>query len=153
MIKFNVNMKKVDSNKIMDKFLSNTKLSSQSSATLWNWETQKKWEGKCKSKLMQSPIEIKQSNTMIPKGSGLKFYYQIMNSNVEVVRRFNEIIVKFQNDPGLFMIEVKNKRLVYEPKYISFRFPGQNLINNNRYVGEMLINCKELSIRVNFFLN
>jgi len=152
MIKFNVNMNKVDSAKIMDRFLSNTKLTSQNSSTQWNWATQSKWEGKCRSRFMQSPIEIKQSNTIIPSQKSLKFYYQILNTNVEVVRRFNEIVVKFQNDPGLFMIEIDKKRIVFEPKYISFRFPGQQLINGKKYPGEMLINCKELNLKVNFLL-
>lgn len=147
LIKRTVNMKKVDSTKIMDKFLTNSKLAPEPSLN-WNWETQTIWENKCKSKLMQSPIEIKESEASTDQVSNFKISYLMLNTNVEIVRRFNEIVINFTNDPGLIMIELNNKRLMFQPKYISFRFPGEHVIVGKRYIGEMLINCDEIEFDV-----
>jgi len=133
------------------KLLSNSKLSATPVKINWNWETQKKWGGKCSSTLMQSPIRIIETpiSGEAIDGSGsteaFKVSYNLLNTHVEVVRRFNEIVVKFVNDPGLIMVESGNKRTLFQPKYISFRFPGEHNINGKRYSGDMLVNCREVS--------
>ena len=150
LIKRTIKMKNMNSTKIIDRFLTNSKLAPEPVLS-WNWETQTKWENKCRSKLMQSPIEIKESTANTDQIPNFKISYLLLNTNVEIVRRFNEIVINFTNDPGLVMIEINNKRVTYQPKYISFRFPGEHVIIGKRYIGEMLINCEELEFDVSIY--
>ena len=148
LIKSTVNLKTGKAPAIIEKFLTNSKLAPESIDTNWNWETQKKWGGKCSSNFMQSPIKIIEGSVSTAQVEELKIKYMLLNTHVEVVRRYNEIVIQFKNDPGLLLIELGTKRLIYRPKYISFRFPGEHNILGKRYSGDMLINCEEVSEQV-----
>ena len=63
---------------------------------------------------------------------------------VVVKRKFEEYIVKFKHDPGLIKISLGEINLIFRPNYISFRFPGEHVVNGKRYEGEILINCDEI---------
>ncbi len=58
LIKTTVNFKKVKAPEVIEKFFSNSKIVPEPVDPEWNWETQKEWTGKCKSKFMQSPVKI-----------------------------------------------------------------------------------------------
>jgi hypothetical protein len=47
------------------------------------------------------------------------------------------------------MIEYEKRKIIYQPSFISFRFPGEHSILGKRYSGDMLINCLEVSNDVN----
>jgi len=61
-----------------------------------------------------------------------------------VKRKYEEYIVIFKHDPGLVRINYKNIDLLFRPKYISFRFPGEHIINGKRFDGEILIHSDEI---------
>lgn len=145
LIKTTVDMKKSKGTVVVEKFLTNSKLAPEPVNANWNWATQRKWQGKCTSKYMQSPIKIVEETTSTTQTPGFKIKYNLFNTQILVIRRFNEIIIQFKNDPGLMMIEFDGKRILYKPSYISFRFPGEHSILGKRYAGDMLINCEEVS--------
>jgi hypothetical protein len=64
---------------------------------------------------------------------------------VKIEKRYGEAIIKFLNNPGLITISKGNNNLIYMPKYISFRFPGEHSILGKKFDGEMLIHCKEIN--------
>jgi len=132
--------------KVIEKFLSNSMLAPDPVNRNWNWENQKKWNGKCKSKFMQSPQKIENSSVTEGQQPGLSVSYNIFNTHVEVVKRYSEIVVKFKNDPGLLRIAVGNKYILYRPKYISFRFPGEHNLLGKRSNGDMQLHCEEFVI-------
>ena len=148
LIKTTVDLKKTKAPLVIEKFLTNSKLAPDPINANWNWSTQKKWEGKCKSKYMQSPIKIEEEKTSTSQVPGFTIKYNLLNTHIEVVRRFNEIVIQFKNDPGLMMIEYEEKRIVFKPTYISFRFPGEHSLLGKRYSGDMLIHCDEVSLDV-----
>jgi len=98
---------------------------------------------------MQSPIPIKQGNVKTKQISNFSIDYLFNSVKVLIVRRFNEIVITFRNDPGLIMITMGKRKVFFEPLYISFRFPGEHNILGQRYPGEMLINCRELNFNKN----
>ena len=63
---------------------------------------------------------------------------------ISIERMFEEHIVKFKNDPGLIKVNSGNNNLFFKPKYMSFRFPGEHLINGKRFGAEILIHCDEI---------
>jgi len=115
----------------------------------WSWNNQNKWRNKCPSKLMQSPIPIKTGKVSTSQNASFSINYLFNSVKVLIVRRFNEIIINFKNDPGLIMLTMGKRRTFFEPLFISFRFPGEHNILGNRYPGEMLINCRELNFNKN----
>jgi len=117
--------------------------------TNWSWNNQNKWRNKCPSKLMQSPIPIKSGKVSTSQNASFSINYLFNSVKVLVIRRFNEIVINFKNDPGLIMLTLGKRRTFFEPLYISFRFPGEHNILGNRYPGEMLINCRELNFNKN----
>ena len=131
--------------KIIDKFLSHSMLAAEPIPYNWNWETQKSWPGRCKSKFMQSPQKIESGSVITSQQPNFSISYSLLNTHVKIVRRYAELVIKFKNDPGLFKISFGNNSISYQPKYVSFRFPGEHNILGKRYDGEMIIHCDEVS--------
>ena len=130
---------------VIQKFLSNSMLVSEPVPFNWNWSTQKKWPGRCKSRFMQSPQKIEMANAINSQQPSFSISYNLLDTHVEIVRRFAELIVKFKNNPGLIRLKYSSRSIVYQPKYISFRFPGDHNILGKRYDGEMIIHCNEVT--------
>jgi hypothetical protein len=149
LIKTTVDLKKVKSPVVFEKFLTHSKLAPEPVPYNWSWATQKKWGGFCTSNFMQSPIKIEEELVSTAQAPDFKVKYNLLNTHVQVVRRYNEIIINFLNDPGLMMIELESKRVIYKPKYISFKFPGEHNILGKRYAGDMQIHCEEVALDVN----
>jgi len=151
LIKTSVNFKKVKAPQVIEKFFSNSKIGPEPIDPDWNWETQKEWKGKCRSQFMQSPVKIIKQELLYLQDFKFKLTQNLQSSYVLVEKRYNEIVVKFKNDPGLILLKYGSKTILYKPKYISFRFPGEHNIFGLRYSGDMLINCEELTSDVNKF--
>ena len=149
LIKTTINIKKTKVPLVIEKFLTNSKLAPEPVNINWNWAIQRKWQGKCTSKYMQSPVKIVEDKVSTEQTPGFKIKYNLLNSNIKIERNFNEIVIKFLNDPGLIMIEYEKRKIIYQPSFISFRFPGEHSILGKRYSGDMLINCVEVSNDVN----
>ena len=132
---------------LIERFLSNSLLAPEKMSVNWNWETQKQWGGQCKSSFMQSPMPIQDDESLITlkQEDNFRISFNLLDTNVKIVRRFNEIVVTFLNDPGYFKVANGRNFIIYRPKYISFRFPAEHVILGKRYLGEMQINFKELT--------
>jgi len=62
---------------------------------------------------MQSPIPIKQGNVATKQISNFSINYIFNCARVLIVRRFNEIVITFRNDPGLIMITIGKKKGIF----------------------------------------
>lgn len=131
---------------LIEKFLSNSLLAAEKMSLKWNWETQNQWGGQCKSSFMQSPLPIRQDDSLITLTQDIHFKitYNLLETKVKITRRFNEIVITFVNDPGVFKISSGTQYILYRPQYISFRFPAEHVILGKRYEGELQIHCKEI---------
>ena len=127
----------------LNKFLSNSIIAPKKSNLNWSWNDQNQWHGTCKSSFMQSPQKIEKNNVNLEQISSLKITYKLFDSEIKIVKRGFELIVRFQSDPGLIKMAYMDSFLLFQPKYISFRFPGEHIILGKRYSGEILINCDE----------
>lgn len=132
---------------LIEEFLSNSLLAPEKMTTNWNWETQNQWEGQCKSSYMQSPMPILDDASLISltKEIGFRITYNLLDTHVKIIRRFNEIVVSFVNDPGYIKVNDGQNFILYRPKFIAFRFPSEHVILGKRYLGELQIHCKELT--------
>ena len=93
---------------------------------------------------MQSPIKIVNEETVTRQQPEFAITYSFLDTYVKIQKRYGESIIKFINNPGLINMTKDNSNVMYIPKYISFRFPGEHVIAGKRYNGEMLIHCKEI---------
>ena len=110
----------------------------------FKWDDQRKWGFNCKDTFMQSPIKIMPEETVPSPQTEFGMSYSFLDTYVKIQKRYGESIIKFINNPGLINITRGNTNVVYIPKYISFRFPGEHIVLGKRYSGEMLIHCKEI---------
>jgi len=60
-------------------------------------------------------------------------------------RNGKEVISTFLNYGGLFQINIHNSYILYTPTYMSYRFPGEHLIDGERSMGEILLHFAEVS--------
>lgn len=127
--------------KFLQKFWKNSQVNMEQEIVSFSWDNQKNWGNNCRSDFLQSPIDIQ---TPIKKRTDFKIEYNFFDVNVKIIRRFNENVVVFLNNPGLLKFTYSSNMLIFRPKYISFRFPSEHLINGKRYPGEMIIHFKEL---------
>ncbi len=122
----------------------------------WNWENQLTWGNFCSKKMMQSPINIiskdadylNSPKTPIdtPPNTAKTILYHSLNPVHTLIKRNGlEVIVTFTNFAGVIQIVVDNTYLAFTPVYMSFRFPGEHLIDGKRPFGEILIHCSEMS--------
>lgn len=110
----------------------------------FKWEDQQKWGYNCRNTYMQSPISIVKEKTLPNQSPQFAINYSFLDTYVKIEKRYNESIIKFINNPGAINIINGNTNVMYIPKYISFRFPGEHIILGKRFSGEMLIHCSEV---------
>ena len=147
---FNVlrNRSKNDKN-VLEKLVDNPKGFSSPLIGNWNWDEQHKWAGMCKSGIMQSPIDY---ITPLAKklGKNFSFSMKLTKTHTLIKKNFGEIIVVFLNFAGLLKLEIENRFVLFTPQYMSFRFPGETIMNGKRSMGDMQLHFAELgSNRVN----
>jgi len=132
--------------KILEKIIENPKILTPPSIGEWNWDNQGKWSGKCKSTFMQSPINITKRNI---KTVDTRFNLSMHLTEVHtlVKKNFGEIIVVFLNFGGVLKIAVDNTYLMFTPQYMSFRFPGETIIDGNRSMGDIQIHFAEVNLK------
>lgn len=121
----------------------------------WHWDSQKSWGNFCKNpSILQSPINILTSNIAnrnygkgIQKDSRMNFGIDYHFEEVPTVikKHYEELFVHFMNYAGVLKYTVDNVNLVFQPQYLSFKFPGEHLIDGKRPEGEVLIHFTELN--------
>lgn len=141
---------KVDT-KTLEKFmlkLSENKESGKDNLKLWHWDTQKDWKGECRNKdNLQSPINIETPLAKRTSLTGTRYgiEYQFDEVHTLIRKHYNELHIHFTESAGVLKLWVDNQALIYQPQYMSFRFPGEHLYNGKRYPGEVLIHLTEMN--------
>ena len=130
--------------KIMEKIISNPKIFTNPTIGNWDWDNQDKWGNKCRSSFMQSPINISTSSVEKPKshfdmGMNLKEVHTLIKKN------FGEIIVVFRNFAGVLKLSTDGGYLNFTPQYMSFRFPGETIIDGKRSDGDIQLHFAEMT--------
>jgi hypothetical protein len=110
----------------------------------WDWHHQDKWNGACKSGVMQSPINIS-TNYAKKAYTNFQMDMKLAPTHALIKRNFGELIIVFLNFAGVLKLEVHDKYISYTPQYISFRFPGETIIDGARSLGDMQIHFAELA--------
>lgn len=128
----------------MDRFLNNIKVASPQPKIDWTWHTQDKWPGKCASTFMQSPINVNR-NKVTKADSNFSLSFHLTQVNTIIKKNQPEIMVGFLNFGGLIKLNIENTFILYTPQYMSFRFPGENLFDGERYDGEIQLHLAEVS--------
>lgn len=128
---------------VISNFLSKARVGREAPMPAWNWETQNKWSGQCKSDLMQSPINILKGNISKPK-EGLSLKFAFLPTLTMMKRNQKEIITTFMNFAGMVQIQIHGVYSMFTPVYISYRFPGEHVFSGKRYMGEMVIHLAEI---------
>ena len=143
-ILFNLLNTKLKSNASITNFLTNAHVGREEPINNWNWNTQEKWGGKCKTTFMQSPININKVSTL-KSSVNFSVSHHLNPVHTLIKRNFKEVIVAFMNFGGLIQISIDNTFLLFTPVYMSFRFPGEHLFDGVRHHGEILLHFTELS--------
>lgn len=102
------------------------------------------WKHRCKSNFIQSPINIEKIKILSLLEKDFAITYNFYDVYPIISRRFNEAIVRFSHHPGVLMLTISNNKVIFIPKYITFRFPGEHSFKSKRYSGEMQIHLEEL---------
>jgi len=129
---------------ILERLISNPKGLTTPSIGKWNWDEQQKWRGRCKSGIMQSPINYQRA-TVRKAGKSFSMSMHLTNVHTLIKRNFGELIVVLLNFGGVLKIDIENTFLLYTPQYITFRFPGETIIDGVRSMGDIQIHFVELS--------
>jgi hypothetical protein len=136
---------------ILEKLINNPSGLTTPSVGNWNWDEQDKWAGRCKSGIMQSPFNYSKATVKKP-GKSFSMSMQLTKVHTLIKKNFGEIIIVFLNFAGILKLDIDNTFLLFTPQYISFRFPGETIIDGVRSMGDMQIHFVELSKnRVNIF--
>lgn len=137
---------------VIDKFINGAKVGKVEGFGNWNWDHQEKWGGQCQTTYMQSPINIVKSEIKKPEAN-FNVGMHLTDVHTLIKRNFGEIIVVFLNFGGVLKLTVDNTYLLFTPQYMTFRFPGESVINGQRFDGEIRLHFAELSDqRVKFHL-
>lgn len=144
----------IDGNELLKKYIQNSSNSPIKSPDYWDWHDQKAWGGNCNTNVMQSPIDVEAPVKADSGKTGPKFQidYQFEKEvDVEISLNGIEIVMKFLDYPGAFKTTYDNtgSMISFTPKWISFRFPAEHLINGYRFDGEIVIVCDEVTPRNN----
>lgn len=152
---FNVLRHKSKNSKIiLQKLVDNSQSLFSPSLGNWNWDQQEKWKNMCSKGIMQSPIDYISGQEKRVKKS-FQFSMQLKKTHTLVKKNFGELIVVFLNFAGVLKLSIEGGFIMYTPQYMSFRFPGETIINGKRSQGDIQIHFQEMaSMRVNnlFFL-
>jgi carbonic anhydrase len=71
--------------------------------------------------------------------------YEFSETHTLIKRHYQELHVHFLDAAGVLKLWVDNSSLIYQPQYMSFKFPGEHLYNGKRYPGEVLIHFTEMN--------
>ena len=131
----------------MEKIISNPQIFTKPTVGNWSWDKQEKWGNRCNSSFMQSPIDISSSSVKKPKthfdmGMNLKESFTLVKKN------FGEVIVVFTNFAGVLKLSVGGNYLNFTPQYMSFRFPGESIIDGKRSEGDIQLHFVEMKNKV-----
>ena len=137
---------------IISSFLSKARIGRDPPIPEWNWETQNKWKGQCRSDLMQSPVNIMKSSIKKPSGS-FNISYSFLPVFTMIKRNQKEIIATFMNFGGIVQVSIGGVYSIFTPTHMSFRFPGEHVFEGKRYMGELILHLVEIaSQRVKIFI-
>jgi hypothetical protein len=129
---------------IISGFLAKARVGREEPMSNWSWETQDKWKGRCKSNLMQSPINLLKSNVK-KTHTGFTISYNFLPVYTMMKRNNKEVIATFMNFGGTVQVAIGGTFVLFTPTYMSFRFPGEHLFEGKRYMGEIIIHLVEMS--------
>jgi len=129
--------------KVLEKLVENPSGLYSPSIGNWSWDKQNEWKGMCKSGIMQSPINYSTAAVKTPKGN-FNMSMKLTRTHTLIKKNFGEIIVVLLNFGGILKLEVDNKFVLYTPQYISFRFPGETIIDGKRSMGDMQMHFAEI---------
>ena len=129
---------------IISGFLAKARVGRDPPLSNWSWESQNKWKGRCKSNLMQSPINLTKSNVK-KAHTGFGISYNFLPVFTMIKRNQKEVIATFLNFGGTVQIAIGGTFVLFTPTYMSFRFPGEHLFEGTRYMGEIILHLTEMS--------
>jgi len=138
--------------KVLEKIIENPKILVPRTIGNWNWDEQGKWKGKCNSNFMQSPINITKKDIKKSE-SRFSLAMQLTEVHTLIKKNFGEIIVVFLNFGGVLKIAIENTYLMFTPQYMSFRFPGETIIDGKRSMGDVQIHFAEINSKTVFNFN
>jgi hypothetical protein len=140
-----IKLKSKNNQKILQKLIENPKGLNPPAIGNWEWERQDKWMGMCKSGIMQSPINYPFASAKKVSNKNFGVSIKFMPTHTLIKKNFGELIVVFLNFAGILKLEVQKKFVLYTPQYISFRFPGETIIDGSRSMGDMQLHLAEIS--------
>lgn len=112
----------------------------------WTWEDQEKWGGQCPGINMQSPINIKTDQTVkADKNNEFSVQMHFTDVHTLVKKHFQEVIVTFINFGGIMKINFETSYLLFTPKFMSFKFPGETILDGQRSQGDIVLHFAEVS--------
>lgn len=129
---------------VISGFLAKARVGREAPMGDWSWERQTKWDGKCKSTLMQSPINLMKQNVK-KANTGFSISYNFLPVFTMMKRNQKEIIATFMNFGGTVQLAIGGTFVLFVPTYMSFRFPGEHLFEGKRYMGEIVLHLVEMS--------
>jgi len=129
---------------IISSFLAKARVGREEPMSHWTWEGQEKWKGRCRSHLMQSPINLLKSNVK-KAHTGFSISYNFLPVYTMMKRNQKEIISTFMNFGGTVQLAIGGTFVLFTPTYMSFRFPGEHLFEGKRYMGEIVLHLVEMS--------
>jgi len=97
----------------------------------------------CKSGIMQSPIDYTTASAKRPYGN-FNMSMKLTRTHTLIKKNFGEIIIVLLNFGGILKLEIDKRFSLFTPQYISFRFPGETIIDGRRSMGDMQIHFAEL---------
>lgn len=139
-----IKLKSKKNSKVLEKLVDNPSGLNSPSIGNWSWDKQDQWKGFCKSGIMQSPINYATASVKKPKGN-FNMSMKLTRTHTLIKKNFGEIIVVFLNFGGILKLEVDRKAVLYTPQYLSFRFPGETIIDGKRSMGDMQMHFAEIS--------
>ena len=137
--------------KIMEKIISNPKIFTKPTIGAWDWDHQEKWKNRCKSTFMQSPLDISSSAVKKPK-SHFDMAMNLKPVHTLVKKNFGEIVVVFRNFGGVLKLTVDGAYLNFTPQYMSFRFPGETIVDGKRSQGDIQLHFVEMKRKTPVFI-
>jgi carbonic anhydrase len=129
---------------VISGFLAKARVGREEPMDHWSWESQNKWKGRCKSTLMQSPINLTKSNVK-KVSKAFNVAYNFLPVYTMMKRNEKEIIATFMNFGGTVQLSIGGTFVLFTPTYMSFRFPGEHMFEGRRYMGEIILHLVEMS--------
>ncbi len=141
-IKNNIKSQKVKAETIISKM----NLKSSDEIPNYDWDTQDKWQGRCNKEYMQSPINIISSQAQ-PVDKSFALDYRVEDSEVVIKKGKADVVTTFLKFPGIFNLGAQGNKISYMPVSISYRFPGEVIIDGVRSEGDLVLNMQPIANR------